>query len=252
MQKLSVVIITFNEELNIGKCIDSVAPVADEVIVLDSFSTDKTKDIAEAKGAKFFQHIFDGHIQQKNRVITYAQHPFVLSIDADEQLSPELQQAILQAKQNKAADGYTMNRLNFYCGKPIKTCGWYPDKKLRLWDAAKGKWGGVNPHDKFEMQNGAVVAHLNGDLLHDTYPTHEAFLSQVDKFAAISAKHLQHRSYVYLILKLLFSPWFKFVRNYFIKLGFTDGLVGLTICYHQSREVWLKYWRAIKLKAGKQ
>ena len=248
MNKLSVVIITFNEEENIGKCIDSVHEVADEVVVVDSFSTDRTIEIATAKGARIIQHKFEGHIQQKNFAKEQATHNWVLSIDADETLSEELKQSIAEAKQSSDADGYTMNRLNFYCGKPIKTCGWYPDKKLRLWDRTKGVWTGINPHDKFELIEGAVILNLTGDILHNTYPTHQSFLSQRDKFATISAQHLKSKSVFVLLLKLIFSPPFKFIRTYFLLLGFTEGAVGFTICFHLSREVFLKYFRAVKFK----
>src|ERR1019366_408968 len=159
MNKLSVVIITFNEEENIAKCIDSVKEIADEVVVVDSFSTDKTRDIAESKGARFIQHKFEGHIQQKNWAKDQASHNYVLSLDADETLSAELKTAITETKKIFSSYGYTMNRLNFYCGKPIKTCGWYPDRKLRLWNRAKGEWKGVNPHDKFELDEGLNTVH---------------------------------------------------------------------------------------------
>ncbi len=248
MNKLSVVIITFNEEENIGKCMDSVREVVDEVVVVDSFSTDRTIEIAEAKGARIIQHKFEGHIQQKNFAKEQATNNWVLSIDADETLSEELKQSIAIAKGSFDADGYTMNRLNFYCGKPIKTCGWYPDKKLRLWDRTKGAWTGINPHDKFELIERAVIKNLTGDILHNTYPTHESFLAQRDKFATISAQHLKSKSVFVLLLKLIFSPPFKFIRTYFLLLGFTEGAVGFTICFHLSREVFLKYFRAIKFK----
>ena len=141
-----------------------------------------------------------------------------------------------------------MNRLNFYCSKPIKTCGWYPDTKLRLWNKSKGEWTGTNPHDKFEMNGASTIEHLQGDILHNTYPTHESFLSQRDKFATISAQHLKGENILFLLLKMVLSAPFKFIRTYFFQLGFTDGVVGLTICFHLSREVFLKYFRAIKFK----
>jgi glycosyltransferase involved in cell wall biosynthesis len=247
MNKLSAVIITLNEEDNIAKCINSLGDIADEIVVVDSFSSDRTKEIAETAGARVIQNKFEGHIEQKNFAKQQAANDWVLSIDADEVLSAELQQSILEAKQNFIVDGYTMNRLNFYCGKPIKTCGWYPDTKLRLWNRTKGGWTGINPHDKFELYgNGAQ--HLKGDILHNTYPTHEALLNQVEKFATISAKHLKGGNVFYLIAKMLFSPPFKFIRNYFLNLGFTEGRAGFTICAQQSREVFLKYYRAIKFK----
>jgi glycosyltransferase involved in cell wall biosynthesis len=248
MNKLSAVIITLNEGDNIAKCINSIRGVADEIVVVDSFSSDRTTEIAENEGARVIQNKFEGHIQQKNFAKQQAASDWVLSIDADEVLSAELEQSILEAKQNFTVDGFTMNRLNFYCGKPIKTCGWYPDTKLRLWNRTKGEWTGVNPHDTFELYGNEQTQHLKGDILHNTYPTHEAFLNQVEKFATISAKHLKGGNVFYLIAKMLFSPPFKFIRNYFWKLGFTEGKVGLIICAQQSREVFLKYYRAIKLK----
>lgn len=246
--KLSIVIITHNEEENIGRCIDSVKEIADEILVVDSFSTDHTVAVATAKGARVIQHKFEGHIQQKNWAKENAAYDYVLSLDADEVLSNELRQSLLSLNKNFETDGYTVNRLNFFCGKPVKTCGWYPDKKLRLWNRTKGEWKGINPHDKFELEKGCSISHLKGDLLHYTYPTRESFLYQKEKFANISAQHLKGENTVYLLLKMFFSAPFKFVRNYIFKRGFTEGLTGLFICYHQSREVFLKYFRALKLK----
>jgi len=132
--QLSVVIITFNEEKNIARCLDSVATIADDIVVVDSFSTDNTKHICEEKNIHFIEHKFDGHIEQKNWAITQAKHQYVLSLDADEALTKELQVEIIKAKNNWQYDGYSFNRLTNYCGVWIKHCGWYPDKKLRLWD----------------------------------------------------------------------------------------------------------------------
>jgi glycosyltransferase involved in cell wall biosynthesis len=215
---------------------------------VDSYSDDRTLDVAAGAGAKVMQHKFEGHIQQKNWAKEQAQHDYVLSLDADEALSDELSLNIRSAKKNFEADGYTMNRLNFYCGRAVKTCGWYPDKKLRLWNRKKGNWTGRNPHDMFVMVPGSNIRHLAGDILHNTYPTHEAFLSQVDKFASIGARELKSSNGAYLFLKMIFSPPFRFFKSYLIKLGITDGVIGLTICYHQAREVSLKYARALKLK----
>jgi glycosyltransferase involved in cell wall biosynthesis len=248
MRNLSVVIITLNEAESIADCIDSVSEVADEILIVDSFSRDKTVTIALGKGVRVIQNKFEGHIEQKNFAKNMASFDFVLSIDADETLSKELKESILAVKQSGAEDGYLMNRLNFYCGKPIRSCGWYPDTKLRLWDRTKGEWEGLNPHDKFQLSPFTTVGKLRGDILHQTYPTHQALLGQVEKFATISARHLKGRSFWYLASKLLFSPAYKFIRNYFFKSGFTEGAIGFTICYHQSREVFLKYFRAIRLK----
>lgn len=251
MKRLSVVIITFNEEENIAKCIASLKQVADEVVVVDSFSTDKTAAIATAAGARFFMHKFEGHIQQKNLARNKASLEWILSLDADETLSYELLAQLIAWKSEpdeEEVTGYFMNRLNYYCGKPIKTCGMYPDTKLRLWQRNAGEWQGTNPHDKFVLYAADTAGFMKGDILHNTWPTYQAFLNQVDKFATISAQHLKDRSFIYLLYKMIFSPPFKFVRIYFLKRGFTERLTGLVICFHQSREVFLKYWRAIKFK----
>ena len=248
MSGLSTVIISYNEEESIARCIDSAKEVSEEILMVDSFSTDSTREIAQSKKARVLTHAFEGHIQQKNWAKDKAQFDYVLSLDADETLSDDLRYSISLAKKNFDADGYTMNRLNFYCGRAVKTCGWYPDRKLRLWNRTKGEWRGRNPHDKFEMRNGTRIQHLQGDILHNTFPTHESFLQQVDKFASISAQELKGGNLFFLILKMLLSPPFKFLRSYFLKLGFTEGKIGAVICYHQAREVLLKYSRAIKLK----
>jgi glycosyltransferase involved in cell wall biosynthesis len=248
MNKLSVVIITLNEEENITRCINSVKELADEIIVVDSFSTDKTCELAEKLGAKVIQHAFEGYVKQKNFAKDLAANTYVLSLDADEYLSGELKRSIEKAKEDFVFDAYSMNRLNFYCGKPIKTCGWYPDKKIRLWNKEKVEWTGIYVHEQLELAKGSTLAQLNGDILHDTYPTKQDLLNQVDKFATYRANELKSKNTVVLILKLLFSAPIKFIRNYFFKLGFTDGSAGWEICYHQSREVFLKYYLALKFK----
>ena len=241
MPQLSVVIITFNEERNIARCIDSVKDIADDIVVIDSFSNDKTKEIAELKGVRFVLHEFKGHIEQKNWAITQAKYPFILSLDADEALSEELRQSILQIKNQKQYDGYTMNRLTNYCGKWVRHCGWYPDKKLRLWDSDKGKWGGVNPHDKYLMDAGSTIAHLKGDILHYSYYTITDHVNQVNKFTDISANALLKMGKKVSFVKIKCSPFIKFFRDYFLKLGFLDGYTGFVICRISAHAAFLKY-----------
>jgi len=239
---LSVVIITFNEERNIERCLLSVKEIADEIVVLDSFSTDRTEEICRKHGVKFFQHKFDGHIQQKNRAITYTSHPYVLSLDADEAPDENLKASILAAKADWDCEGYTMNRLTNYCGKWIRHCGWYPDTKLRLWDSRKGEWTGINPHDRYELQDKpARTRHLQGDLLHYSYYTIEEHYRQVDKFSGIAAQAL------YTMGKRAgaFTPHLKcaakFIRNFIVNMGFLDGKYGWVICRISAYETWLKY-----------
>ncbi|MGZ5134101.1 MAG: glycosyltransferase family 2 protein, partial [Flavitalea sp.] len=148
MPGLSVVIITFNEENNIGRCIDSVKEVADEVIVLDSYSTDKTLEIATSKGAKIHQQKFAGYGEQKNDALKLATHDLVLTLDADEALDSILTREILHEKKSPIYDGYSMNRCTNYCGKFIRHGSWYPDIKIRLFNKKMGKWSNARIHEK--------------------------------------------------------------------------------------------------------
>ncbi len=241
MPQLSVVIITFNEERNIARCIASVKGVADDIVVVDSFSTDKTKEIAEANGARVVMHDFSGYIEQKNWALTQAKYPFILSLDADEALSEELKKSILEVKKNKQYDGYTMNRLANYCGKWVRHCGWYPDTKLRLLDSTQGKWGGVNPHDRYIMDKGSAVFHLKGDILHYSYYTLTDHINQVNKFTDISANALFEMGKNAGLFKIYTSPVFKFIRDYFFRLGFLDGYTGFVICRISAHAAFLKY-----------
>lgn len=247
MRPLSVVIITFNEERNLARCLASAKDVADEVIVLDSFSTDATERIALEHGARFLQHTFDGHIEQKNRAIALATHPFVLSLDADEALDDRLRIAIRKAKEG-TADGYTMNRLTNYCGSWIRHGGWYPDVKLRLWNSRKGTWTGTNPHDRYEMEAGARIEHLEGDLLHYSYYSLSEHLKQVDYFTGIMSRELHARGKRASGVKLILSPLAKFMGDYFFRLGLLDGWHGFVIAMISAHATFMKYAKLRELE----
>jgi len=240
--KLSVVIITFNEEKNIERCLLSVKEIADEIVVLDSFSKDNTQKICEKHGVKFFQHAFDGHIQQKNRAITYASNEHVLSLDADEALDETLKVSIADIKKNFLKEGYYMNRLTNYCGHWVKHCGWYPDTKLRLWDRRKGHWTGINPHDKYELFGGDKnTGHLKGDILHYSYYSVADHYKQVEYFTTISAQAYFEKGKKAPLFKLIVNPVAKFVDHYLLKLGFLDGKAGYLISRISAYATWLKY-----------
>jgi glycosyltransferase involved in cell wall biosynthesis len=242
MPKLSVVIITFNEEKNIARCIQSVQQVADEIVVLDSFSKDKTKEICLSLGVNFFEQVFDGHIQQKNRAITYAKNNHVLSLDADEALDETLIKSILAVKENFSCDGYYMNRLTNYCGNWVHHCNWYPDKKLRLWDSTKGHWTGTNPHDKYELFEGDKKAgHLKGDILHYSINTIADHYKQVDYFTTIASKAYFEKGKKAPIYKLLVNPIAKFIDHYILHLGFLDGKTGFLVSKISAYATYLKY-----------
>lgn len=241
MPSLSVVIICFNEEKNIGRCLDSVKDVADEIIVVDSFSSDRTEIICREKGARFIQHVFEGHIEQKNWAITQASYPHILSLDADEALDTTLKAEILRVKQNWQYDGYSMNRLTNYCGQWIHHCGWYPDRKLRLWDSRKGQWAGVNPHDCYELKKGSSQGHLKGNILHYSFYTVEQHKKQIDYFTTLSAKAFYAKGKRTHWYNLILNPAAKFLKDYFLRLGFLDGYYGWLICWLSAGATYKKY-----------
>lgn len=241
MTPISVVIITFNEERNIERCILSVKSVADEILVVDSFSKDRTQEICQKHGVRFVQHVFEGHIEQKNWAASQATYPHVLSLDADEALDEVLQAQILAVKSNWTAAGYEMNRLTNYCGKWVHHCGWYPDTKLRLWDSRLGKWAGTNPHDKYEMQAGCKIQKLKGDILHYSYYTREDHYKQVNYFTTILAQSQYKIGKKAPLIVLYMSPIVKFFKDYFLKLGFLDGKTGFIICRISAYATFVKY-----------
>jgi glycosyltransferase involved in cell wall biosynthesis len=252
MPKISVVIITLNEEKNIERCIVSVKDIADDIVVIDSFSVDRTEEICKKYGARFVQNKFIGHIEQKNFAISQAIYPHILSLDADEQLSEELKLSILEVKQNWVADGYYFNRLTNYCGQWIRHSSWYPACKLRLWDSRKGKWGGLNPHDIFILEKGSTQKFLKGDLYHYSYYAISEHIEQLNRFTDILAKSYYNAGRRASYFTIIFHPTWRFFRDYLIKLGFLDGYFGLVICRNSSFETFLKYVKLRRIAEEKK
>jgi len=246
MQKLSVVIITLNEEKKLGACLASLQGVADEIVVVDSFSTDKTEEISREYGARFVQHPFTGYIDQKNFAMAQAGNDHVLSLDADEVLSPELRKSILEVKENWTHDGYSLNRLTNYCGAWVRHCGWYPDVKLRMADRRTASWTGIKIHEKMEMKAGEAVRHLKGDLLHFSYDSIQGHLHQINHFTDLTSHELYIQGRKAGILKIVLSLPVRFCRDYFLKLGILDGYTGFLIC---SLSAWATMLKYAKLKA---
>lgn len=242
VEKISAVIITFNEEKNIERCLKSLVGIADEIIVVDSFSTDATKTICEKYNVNFIPHKFDGHIEQKNWAREQAKHNLILSLDADEVLDETLRNSIIQVKENPKLDGYKMNRLTNYCGKWIRHTGWYPDTKLRLWRKDTGEWTGENPHDEFKLFNRtSEVGYLKGDILHYSYHHPEDHDKQIEYFTNIAAKAFVDKGKKPFFLQGYVSAFVKFIKCYFIKVGFLDGKAGWTISTKSSYAAYLKY-----------
>lgn len=246
--KLSVAIITFNEEKNIERCLQSVQSVADEIVVVDSLSTDSTEAICKKYSVRFISEKFRGHIQQKNYAMELTNHDFVLSLDADEELSTELTKSILEIKSGGTADAYKFNRLNNYCGTFIYHGGWYPDTKIRLWDKRKGKWGGENPHDQVIMNSDSSIEKLHGDLKHYTYRTLGEHLLQMNKFSDIAAAEAFKRNKrANVILHLVLNPFFTFIKTYILKAGFMDGVAGFQVAISGAYYRYLKYAKLYQL-----
>lgn len=241
MDKLSVVIITLNEEKNIERCIKSVKDIADEILVVDSFSTDATEKICLEHKTNFVKHKFEGYIEQKNYAVKLAKFTYVLSIDADEALTEELKKSILEEKKEFKYDGYTFNRLANYCGKWIKHCGWYPDKKLRLINKEKAEWGGTNPHDKLYLSKESTSKHLKGDLLHYSYYSISEHVLQIEHFSNISSREMFKKGVKTNFLKQIIRTKFKFFSMYILKLGILDGYYGFVISFLSAMSVFIKF-----------
>ncbi len=246
---VTVCIITFNEENNIRRCLESVK-WADEIVVVDSHSSDATVDICREYTDKIFFREFPGHIEQKNYALQCAGNDWVLCIDADEELSPLLSREIRIALEEKSGkyDGFLFPRHAYYLGRWINHCGWYPDYKLRLFRKSLGRWGGVNPHDKVELTG--RTRRLNGDLYHYTYRDISQHLDTVDRYSTIYAREALKRGERFSLARLLFRPSVKFLEMYIYKRGFLDGLPGFIIAGILSYYVFLRYakmWESRKL-----
>ena len=247
---LSVVIITFNEEANIARCLRALRGVGDDVLVVDSFSTDRTVEICRQHGARVVQNAFAGYVEQKNFATDQAEFDYVLQLDADEVLTDELRQSILAATQNWQHAAYSLARLTNYCGTWVRHGGWYPDRKLRLYDRRLGRWQGLLLHERYEVSAGQTTGPLAGDLLHYSYPSIAQHVRQLNKFTSITAQELALRGPARVTLfHLLLKPFWKFVHGYVLRLGFLDGFAGLSIAALSAAGVFLKF---AKLKTGTQ
>jgi len=246
MNKLSIVIITFNEAKNILKCLQAASSVADEIIVYDSFSTDNTCEIAAQHGAKVIHGAWQGYAKSKNVANEKASYDWILSLDADEVLSAALQDAILQLK-SEGLKTASFKRLTNYCGKWIKHAGWYPDIKLRLFNRKQMQWQGLI-HEELKAigQHEIKPILLQGDCLHYSYHSIESHYQQTNKFGTLSAQSLYEKGVKTSFMKIYFAPFFKFIQMYFLKLGLLDGYYGFIVCKISAQATYQKY---AKLKA---
>lgn len=252
MQTISVAIITYNEERNIERCIDSVKKIADEILILDSFSSDNTVAIARSKGAIVHQEKFRGYIEQKNLALQLTSHQYVLCLDADEALDDTLANSIIGLKVKMNTQAYSMNRCTNYCGRFIRHGLWYPDKKLRLFDKRVAVWGGINPHDKVILAKAVRIHHLKGDLLHYSYESIEDHMLQINKFSSISAQAMYEAGKHTSLFKIILNPVWAFIHGYFLRLGFLDGFYGFIIAVSISHLTFLKHTKLMMLQRLKK
>ena len=245
--KISAAIITKNEERNIGRCLNSVKKVADEIIVMDAGSTDQTEIICRNHGARFIKQDWLGYAQQKNLLNQQATHPFILSIDADEELSEELIAEIIQLKSTQTEGVFSFNRLTNYCGSWIYHSGWYPDIKVRLFPK-EIKWIGDLVHETLDLPANTNVIPLKGHLNHFSYYSHEQHRARADHYSTLTAqKYVQQNKTVYFG-QPLFSAIGRFLSMYIIKKGFLDGAAGFHIARISAASNYFKYKEVIRLK----
>ncbi len=239
--QVSAVIISHNQEKNIGRCLESVKDVVDEIVVVDSYSSERTGEICKKYGAVYIRHGLQRKMEQKIWTIEQATFPYILSLDADECLSEDLIHSIAAVKKDWRYDGYYLNRLTSYCGKWIRHTSWSPGPELRLWDSRKGSWKGSAPNDRSVLEKGATKGHLKGDLIHYSYYTLSEHVDQINLDStreADSSFQLGRRSG---IPGLLVRPLWSFLKEYVLRLGLLDGYPGLQISINSAHAVFLKY-----------
>lgn len=242
--KISAVIIAFNEEENIGDAIESVA-WADEILVVDSESADKTVAIAESLKARVLTNKWQGFSKQKQFAVDEATHDWIFSLDADERVSVELKEEILKLKnqsENQLAAGYKIPRLTFYMNRPIRHGGWYPDWQLRFFNRRTGKWKDVLVHESIQMPENARIKKLSGDILHYSIPDaayHNRMIAQ--RYAPLAAEQMFLRGRKTSPLKIFTAGLTAFLQTYVLKLGFLDGLSGFCIAHFAAHHAFLKH-----------
>lgn len=239
--KISVTIITLNEERNIERCILSVQDVADEIIVLDSLSTDRTKEICTKYKVRFEERKWEGYSKAKNYLNDLAQFDYILSLDADEALDEELKGEILKLKPLNEPEIYSLNRLTNYCGKWIKHSGWYPDVKVRLFPKKGSYWSGEFVHEELVHPTNIPLIQLNGHLEHYSYYSYKDHRERADRYSTLTAMKMYKLGKRASIFKPYLSGIMRFVKMYFIQKGYLDGKMGFKIAQISCQSNVFKY-----------
>jgi len=242
--KISAVIIAFNEEEKIAQAINSIA-WANEILVVDSESTDQTREIAESLGAKVLIEKWRGFSKQKQFAVSAAANDWIFSLDADEVVSDELKNEILQLKntaENELADAYKIPRLSFYMNRPIRHGGWYPDWQIRFFNRRKGAWKEVLIHESVQMQVDSQLKKLNGDILHysvEDASHHHRMIGE--RYAPLAARQMFERGKQTSAFKIATVGIITFLQTYVLKGGFLDGLAGFCIARFAAHHTFLKH-----------
>jgi glycosyltransferase involved in cell wall biosynthesis len=248
--KISATIITLNEERNVARVIESLR-CCDEILVLDSGSNDRTVEIAVKLGARVVDASWRGYATQKNLAAELAAHDWILALDADESLSEALEGEIWQIKKSGPAfDGYTVPRLAQYLGRWILHSGWYPDRKVRLFNRRKAKWVGEFVHESVKVKG--TVGHLQSNLLHFTCSSLSEHLRSLDSYTTLAAEEIVTCGKNIGYARILLDPPWTFFRTYVLKLGILDGLEGLTIAYMAGLYNFVKYSKARNMSPGRK
>lgn len=246
---LSVALISFNEEQNIRRTLQAVLPLATEIIIVDSHSTDKTREIAEGLGAKVFDENWKGHIAQKNSALQKCTCEWILCLDCDEVVDADLLKSIENAMISGKYDGYAVNRSTFYMGRFLKH-SWQPDWKLRLVKRqAQPVWKGYDPHDALTI-NGKT-SRLDGLLLHYSYKNTFDHYQRLVKYSKIAAESYNKNGKKFSYSALFLKPTFAFLKKYILKMGFLDGFAGLAVAVSSFIYVYLKYLFLREIQRGK-
>ncbi len=244
---ISAVIITRNEEKNIGRCLASLKGIADEIIVVDAESEDKTEKIVNQYAATFVSKSWKGFSAAKNYGNSLATHSYILSLDADEELSDDLRKSILQEK-DKLQGAYTVKRLSNYCGKWIYHSGWYPDLKVRLFPKETSRWEGEFVHEKLVLGQGIPTNTLSGNLLHYTIESIEDHINRINRYSSLAAADMLEKGKKVHGYSLWIRPLGRFFKMYVLKSGWRDGYWGYIICRNSAYSIFLRYAKLRELQ----
>jgi len=241
VRKLSGVLISYNEEEKIETALSSMKGICDEIVVVDSHSTDTTTQICRRFTDRVHERPWHGYRDQKQYATDLASHDWVLSLDADEELSPELQEELLKWKgeSDSNCDGYMISRVAYFMGRWIKHTSWYPDWQLRLFKRSSGRWKGGRVHEGFKLRG--PVGKFAGQLNHYTYASISEYLEQLEKFSSLAAQDYNEGGKKARIRHLVVEPPLVFFKNYLLRSGFLDGIPGLVVSILAAASTFFKY-----------